>query len=140
VLGREFSEYVLGEGLDRDKLNVLIPRALKGDKKLTNILSQAKIKYVDMPLYDTVVEEAVLEKLILELEEFDAVTFASTMGVNLLCEALKKKDGMKSLRTKKIFCIGNETARALEGFGFFEYKVAKAATAQGLAKLVIDDI
>jgi uroporphyrinogen III methyltransferase/synthase len=133
VLGREFAELIVNENKQKE-IKVLIPRALKGGNKLTKYLEDAGITYFDLPVYDTVADKIIIDKLIKDLPDIDGIAFASMVGVRFLCE---QNNVLKNIScNKEIFCIGKETAKALEGYGLTEYKMAKSQTAKGLAELI----
>jgi uroporphyrinogen III methyltransferase/synthase len=132
MLGREFAEFIVNENKQKET-KVLIPRAMEGGNKLTKYLEDAGITYFDLPVYDTVADKGIIDKLIKDMPDIDGIAFASAMGVKFLCE----QEGFKNIfPQKEIFCIGKETAKALEGYGLTEYKMAKSQTAKGLAELI----
>ena len=110
TLGKELSELLSGGE------KILIPRAEKGNEKLTAFLAQAGAVVEDVPTYQTLYEKS---QLIDEKKEF--------------------VEGTKGLDYSKVkaACIGRQTKAAAESFGMKAY-MSEKATIDSLVKLVED--
>lgn len=133
ALGKELSEKMLAEA---DTGTVLLARASIGSRKLTEQFENNNISYVDLPVYETVVRQEVVEQTIEQLPYLDVVTFASASGVRFLCEAMTEEEKLKRFANVSVLCIGKETALELEHFGIEHFEIAQSATVEGLAALL----
>lgn len=136
-----YSTKALAEGmvtfLDKTD-NLLIPRALKGSKELTEILDKHSISYVDIKVYDIETDNDKVKQLPEELSELDYLTFASGSGVDGIFESLGQ-DIIEKLRNIKIVCIGDITAQRLSGYGIENYITANEFSVPGMVESILED-
>lgn len=139
----EYCTRALAEGLaailtEKDRL--LIPRALRGSAELAHILEQAGISYSDVPIYDVCGEELAGEILKERLERLDYLVFASASGVTSFFDVLEKIDlGGGFPENVRLACIGDATAKALEGRGHRADVVAREFSIPGLTEGICRD-
>ena len=114
---------------------ILIPRAEKGNEKLTAFLAQAGAVVEDVPTYQTLYEKSQLidEKKEFETGQISCAVFTSASTVKGFVEGTKGLDYSKV----KAACIGRQTKAAAESFGMKAY-MAEKATIDSLVKLVED--
>ena len=129
TLGKELSELLSGGE------KILIPRAEKGNEKLTAFLAQAGAVVEDVPTYQTLYEESQLidEKKEFETGQISCAVFTSASTVKGFVEGTKGLDYSKV----KAACIGRQTKAAAESFGMKAY-MSEKATIDSLVKLVED--
>ena len=129
TLGKELAEILSGDE------KILIPRAEKGNEKLTAFLTEAGASVSDIPTYQTVYEASQLidEKKEFENGEISCAVFTSASTVKGFAEGTKGLDYSKV----KAACIGKQTKAAAESFGMKAY-MAEKATIDSLVKLVED--
>jgi ATP-binding cassette subfamily F protein 3 len=114
---------------------ILIPRAEKGNEKLTAFLAQAGAVVEDVPTYQTLYEKSQLidEKKEFETGQISCAVFTSASTVKGFVEGTKGLDYSKV----KAACIGRQTKAAAESFGMKAY-MSEKATIDSLVKLVED--
>ena len=129
TLGKELSELLSGGE------KILIPRAEKGNEKLTAFLAQAGAVVEDVPTYQTLYEKSQLidEKKEFETGQISCAVFTSASTVKGFVEGTKGLDYSKV----KAACIGRQTKAAAESFGMKAY-MSEKATIDSLVKLVED--
>lgn len=111
---------------------ILLPRAAKGSKELSEVLSLHNISYTEIPIYDVV---GVLTENMHKLSEMDYLVFVSASGV----EAFFSNYFEKIPKQLKIACIGEITAKkVLQLYGDVDI-VAKVNDVLGLAKAISKD-
>jgi len=99
---------------------VLITRAKVSDPMLTDVLREASVEYLDLPVYETVrASQASVDPL-----AFDYVTFTSASCVTHFTESVSDLDALKQV---KAVCIGQQTARQAQAFGM-QVLVSEAST------------
>ena len=114
---------------------VLIPRASRGNQKLTELLRETGALVDDVPTYDTVY---VNSPVIREGQEFEnggiqCAVFTSASTVKGFVEGTPGLDYTKVTAA----CIGKQTKAAADAYGMKTY-MAKQATMDSLADLVIE--
>ncbi len=117
---------------------VLLPRARQGSRELTDILGQAGISCLDLPLYDVKSSGEGLSGEDDLAGKDDLLVFASASGVHAyFTEALSAKrvaaDGVR------ICCIGEATAGALSRYGVRADCIAKEASAEGIVNKLVEE-
>ncbi len=107
TLGKELAEMTFSGGE-----KILIPRAEKGNEKLTAFLIEAGASVSDIPTYQTVYEASQLidEKKEFENGEISCAVFTSASTVKGFAEGTKGLDYSKV----KAACIGKQTKAAAE--------------------------
>lgn len=110
---------------------VLILRAENGSPELSEILSRNNVDFDDVKTYD-VISESSLEGGVINT---DYITFASASGVNAFFES-----GYSISENTKIVCIGEITAKALQGYNTDDCKIAKTKDAVGIINTIISDV
>ena len=130
TLGKELSELLSGGE------KIFIPRAEKGNEKLTAFLAQAGAVVEDVPTYQTLYEKSQLidEKKEFETGQISCAVFTSASTVKGFVEGTKR-DWINS--KVKAACIGRQTKAAAESFGMKAY-MSEKATIDSLVKLVED--
>lgn len=128
-LGRELARKLSG------KERVLIPRASRGNEKLTALLRETGAKVEDVPTYDTTYA---VSKIIREGEEFEngliqCAVFTSASTVKGFVEGTPGLDYSKVTAA----CIGKQTKAAADAYGMKTY-MAKQATMDSLVDLIIE--
>ena len=126
VLANEFVKIVSPDE------RVLIPRAVQGSPELTAILSEQKIPYTDIPIYDVA---GSLTKNIKCLDDLDYLIFVSASGVTEFFESIRENN--LSLPKKiQIACIGSITQkRLLQEYGEADI-VATVNDVEGLLEAI----
>ena len=108
ILGEEFVKIV------NEKERVLIPRAVQGNKELTDILKREQIDFTDLAIYDVT---GSMTPNIQCLEELDYLVFVSASGVTAFFEELQSRK-LSLPDHIKIACIGKITEkRLMEKYG-----------------------
>lgn len=115
-----------------DKISVndrlLIPRACRGSRKLTEIFDQRKISYKEILTYDV---KGKLTDNRSKLWDLDCLIFVSESGVISFLEETRR-NGIQVPPDIKIACIGDITAKVLEQNGLPAHIVATTADTDGL--------
>lgn len=128
VLAEEFSKVV------GPKERVLIPRAVRGSKILTDILNQNHICYTDIPVYDVAGK---LTENVRMLNELDCLVFVSASGAEEFFEQIRSRNLSLPDRIR-IACIGKITQDMVRQ----EYKdadiIASTNNVEGLVDAVRD--
>ncbi len=106
------------------KQRILIPRASKGNQKLVPILREAGAEVDDLPIYDTVLQNAVEPDMSQELAKgkVDCVTFTSSSTVEGF---VRMYEGMDFTGIRAV-CIGRQTTETAEKYGMKCYIAEKA--------------
>lgn len=107
---------------------ILILRAEKGSKELTDILTENNIDFDDIKTYDVVCENP---KPVEDEITTDFLIFASSSGVNTFFE-----NGYKISDNTRIICIGNITANALKSFSVKDFYVSKQSDIDGIINTI----
>ena len=135
-----YSAVELGKALVRnvsEKGEVFIFRAEKGSRQLTDILREAEIMYVDIPIYKTVHRAAPIMSTSLKkafaTEEIDYVTFTSGSAVVGFVEEMRGIDFTKVVA----ICIGEQTALTARKYGM-QVKVSKEASIKSMIELITE--
>lgn len=118
---------------------ILIPRAVRGSRDLTDILSQAGIPYDDVPLYDVKGLGLQGEELKKKLKDLHYLTFASASGVESFLENLPEPD-RDVLKEIKLVSIGYATAKALEEAGYPSDLTAREFSIPGMVECILKDV
>ena len=129
----EFISLALGNLIAKTYENgkVLILRAEKGSKDLTEVLSKNNIDYDDIKTYDVINSSKSMEKEVTT----DYITFASSSGV----EEFVKNNFTISDRTK-IVSIGNITSKSLLKHNVKDFITSQVADTNGLLSAIINDV
>lgn len=127
----DYTAEVMGEELGNvieNNEKLLILRAANGSKLLNEKLDQAGTDYEDRHIYTT----SELSKKIINQDSAstDYIVFASAMGAKAYLKDHEVKEGTK------IVCIGEATAKVLEGS---ELLMPKRHTADAIVELVMED-
>jgi uroporphyrinogen III methyltransferase / synthase len=125
----------LGRGLSvriKKGERALIARAKDGDRDLTDVLTEAGIKFDDVPIYEKVKDDkaALTESAITE-NDFDFAAFTSPSTVKSFVEIFVDMDFSKI----KAVCIGEKTASAARGYGMEVYVSTEAAVESMVEKI-----
>lgn len=120
-------------GIVSKEERILLPRAAKGSRELSDLLSLHNISYTEIPVYDVV---GVLTENVHKLPEMQYLVFVSASGAEAFFSNYKK-----SLPNQvKIACIGEITAKKiLERYGRVDL-VAKVNDTEGLVKAISYDM
>ncbi|MBR1691791.1 MAG: uroporphyrinogen-III C-methyltransferase, partial [Lachnospiraceae bacterium] len=87
---------------------ICVLRAAKGSKELGVILGQSHIRYDDFPIYDTVIDREILERLYEQLPVLDYLTFASASGAEAFLQEVQRAEEFGGT----VVCIGRQTQEA----------------------------
>ncbi len=117
---------------------ILIPRAVRGSRELTDILSQSGLLYDDVPLYDVKSLGLQGEDLKNQLKGLHYLTFASASGVESFLENLPEQD-RDVLKDITLVSIGYATAKALEEAGYPSDLTAEEFSIPGLVECILKD-
>lgn len=115
---------------------LLIPRAKKGSKDFTRILSEHGIPFDDITIYDIEHDLNKRDQLLEDIHSLDIITFASASGVDGFMKDLDRNK-MELLNKSNIVCIGDITASRLESFGFHNYHIANEYNVAGMVNEII---
>jgi uroporphyrinogen III methyltransferase/synthase len=111
---------------------VLLPRSSIGSEELCAELGMAGIKYLDIPVYDTVPEDFYNPALGDTLcEDLDWIAFTSRSTV----ENFARIFGREKMTGKKALCIGEQTAKAAAEYGMETLIAENATVAAMIARL-----
>lgn len=135
----EFTSKALAEGLCsivKPDEQILIPRAVQGSRVLPDALERAGISYLEIPVYDVLMEAVTTENL----RGLDVLTFESGSGVRgFFANDPEKK--RKILNTSIYpLCIGQVTAEELKKYGVTRALVADDFTAEGICEKLIEEV
>lgn len=114
---------------------ILIPRAKKGSKELTEILDREHIPYDDIALYDVVPDTDKLDALSKAISACEYVTFESSSGVDGFFEL---KDAKEMIKNVTPVCIGNVTADTLKKRGVDKMLIGDDNTIEGIISSLIN--
>lgn len=89
---------------------ICVLRAKDGSKDLEEVFEKAGIDYEDLAIYETEVDEKILELLWEEVPILDYITFASASGVRGFFD----REKMQNELLGTLVCIGNQTRKMLE--------------------------
>lgn len=112
---------------------ILIPRAVKGNHVLSDKLTAGGVKFTEVRLYDTVLNEAAAGSARHE-SPGDFLVFASSEGVRQYFQA----GGKISEQTLPV-CIGKYTADTLSRYTN-HYIISRTASADGLVDTIITEV
>lgn len=134
-----FTARELGKGLiellhNNDRL--LIARALRGSKSLTEIFENEHIKYKDLAIYD-LNEGMVINKE--QIKNLDYITFGSSSGVEEFFRHWSLSD-LKSNPFVKIISIGTVTSETLKRYGVTSYLAAEEASIKSMVSCIAEDV
>jgi uroporphyrinogen III methyltransferase/synthase len=115
-------------GLVKNNSKLLIARAKDGDQNLTRILSDAKISFDDVPIYEKVGDTAINA---IACNDFDFAAFTSPSAV----DAFAKIAAYMDFRKIKAVCIGEKTAAAAKAHGMEVYISAEATVKSIVEKI-----
>jgi len=110
---------------------ILVPRSIKGKKKMVKIL-EAKAIINDLPIYDLVqpkIDEEVIK------QPLDYITFTSPSTFNNFASQVKRS----YMENTKIISIGPITSKAIRNEGFDVYKEAINHSIVGLVEILRDE-
>lgn len=137
-LPRTYNAQALGAGL-RDLIKkgekVLILRAREASPELPQVLVEAGIEYLDVPVYETVFNHPGDEfsRLLVERYDFDFAAFTSASTVKGFLAAYPRLDHSKI----KAVCIGEQTAAEARQHGM-EVFLSPQATIAGMVETLIN--
>lgn len=139
----EFTTKIMAEEFVKSAGNVkrvLLPRAAKGSKILTDILTREQVPFDEIPVYDVLPNEEKLEQLSKQIETCDFVTFESSSGVEGF---FKLRNAHELLQNTIPVCIGEVTARTLRQKGVDRMLTGDDNTIEGiidcLKKITVDN-
>jgi len=128
----------LGAGLAdlvKNDEKVVILRAKEGSKDLNEVLDQARISYLDVPVYETVfnTEGCEFSRAVIESGEYDYASFTSASTVQGFVKALPDLDctGIKAL------CIGEQTAKEARRHGM-QVIISPKATLESMVETLVN--
>lgn len=129
--GESLAHMLAGQGIKGQR--ILIPRAKKGTKELVPVLADAGAVVDDVPIYETVYQEAngVSIKDEIDRGRVDCVIFTSSSTVEGFVAASRGADYSKFVAA----CIGKQTAQTAREYGM-RCEVAAKATIDALVELV----
>jgi uroporphyrinogen III methyltransferase/synthase len=133
LLPKEYTSSALGRLIAEnagENDRVLILRAENGSPELTKILSENKVCYDDIKIYD--VENSKSSPF--EVRS-DFLTFASSSGVKNFF-----KSGYTISHKTRIVCIGDITAKALRKQGINNYIVSPVSDTEGIVLAIIQEV
>ena len=111
-----FTVRELAEGLAKELAQgerVCVLRAKEGSADLVKVWKEEKIEYEDIAIYETKVDESIVELLRQQVPVLDYLTFASASGVHGFFadekESFLKENGFMGT----VVCIGRQTKEAL---------------------------
>ncbi|GHV83742.1 hypothetical protein AGMMS50212_10820 [Spirochaetia bacterium] len=120
---------LLASKLSKDSI-VVLPRSKIGTDDILKPLSEACIKYIDIPVYDTETSKTEHDPYFVELllEGIDWVTFTSASTVTGFTK-IAGAEKIKQLQDKNVraLCIGGQTAATAKNAGF-NVLIAESAT------------
>lgn len=119
-----------------DGARVLLMRAQEGSVILPRKLKEAGIDFVDIPLYETWVDERRREELNRIIREVDYVTIASASAARALCRMLDEKEELAA----KVISIGPYTTKEADEQGLKVQAEATEFTAAGIAEAILADV
>jgi uroporphyrinogen III methyltransferase/synthase len=109
-------------------------------KEASNVLPEAfqkngQIRFEEIPLYDTIIEERKKEELLRQLPNIDYLTFASSSAVNAFAKMTKDYHG----QMPEIISIGPVTTKTLEECGYPIMKTARQYTVKGICEAILEN-
>lgn len=123
ALGEEFTDITEKETF------ILLPRAKKGSKELTDILNREKISYDEILIYDVLPDKEKMKNFQEILRDCDYITFESSSGVDGFFAVEHAKTIFESVTP---VCIGNVTADTLKKWGVDKMLVGDDNTIEGI--------
>ncbi|MEG1362520.1 MAG: uroporphyrinogen-III C-methyltransferase, partial [Lachnospiraceae bacterium] len=121
----------------RKNERIIIPRAMKGSKELTDLLEAGERTVVDLPIYSIEYDKERREASRNNVQDMDYITFASASGVQGLLHGDNRTPG--EILGKAIpVCIGEATGKALRANGIWDFLMAGECTAEGLAQAILN--
>lgn len=130
----DLARLLAGEAGPEDCL--LIPRARGGSPELAEILRQSEVAFEDVILYDVMGSAETGREAVAVCPDY--LTFASASGVEAFFNQ-KGEAAPELLSGPRTVCIGDVTARALEGHGRAVDVMAQEYTVRGIAEAIIND-
>lgn len=132
LIPSDFTSEALAELLSKlvgSDERILILRAEKGSRLLTEILDRNNVQYDDIKTYDVHLDcKTQANKTV----DTDFITFASSSGVDAFYE-----NGFTISEKTKIVCIGEITAKALIKRGISEINISRTKTAYGITDTIL---
>jgi len=107
---------------------ILIPRAVRGSKELTNIFKEKNINYKEILIYEV---RGKLKEDVKYLSEMDYLIFASASGVSAFFEEIQEKC-IEFPQNMKIACIGEVTAKEVRKYNREADVIANVNDTDGL--------
>ncbi len=117
--------------LINEKDRLLILRAERGSQDLNLILTEHKIAFDDLKIYDVCGSMRTANQTQHRTLRPDYMVFASASAVHGL---MKEAEGL--ILDTKIVCIGDVTARALREYGVSELQLAKECSINGIISCI----
>lgn len=114
---------------------ILILRAASGSAAVTSALAQANISFLDVPLYQTMIDKTQTQAL----NEYAAAADYITVCSSSCAAALRQMLSAPELFKRKIISIGPATTKTLKSLGFANIKTADPHTAAGIVSLILAD-
>lgn len=120
---------------------VLLMRAKEGSNVLPRALTEAKIFYQDLPLYQIITEDKKAEELRRILPDMDYVVLASGSAAKAFAKMTMDQEKMnyKILEKLKILSIGLETTKAARKEGLFVERTAREYSIEGILDLIREE-
>lgn len=133
LIPKQYTSESLGKMLSKavaENERVLILRAEKGSKMLTEILDKNQALYDDIKIYDVAENSGFYEenKIV-----GDYVIFASSSGVRAFFDSEKAIP-----KNAKIVCIGDITAQAVRQHGINDFRISKTSNIEGIIETIIN--
>lgn len=115
---------------------LLIPRAKRGSCILNQILDEKGMHYDDLKIYDVLPDEKAYRDAMDKSKDLDYITFESSSGVeNFFASPV----AFTNVKSAKLVCIGDVTAKALHQFGITDCLVSKEFTMDGIIETILAD-
>lgn len=128
----EFTTKVLAEEFVKSagkNQRVLIPRAVKGSKFLTDFLKRKKVEFDEIPVYDIEADKTRLNQFCNQIKKCDIITFESSSGVEGFFQLQNAKELLKQVTP---VCIGEVTADTLKKKGVDKMLTGEDNTIEGI--------
>jgi uroporphyrinogen III methyltransferase/synthase len=138
-LPSEYTTKVLGTELVKvvgTKERMLIPRAKRGSKELTQILYSHNMLFDEVPFYDVVPDQGELQNFADHMKECEFVTFESSSGVDGFFGLDSKENAKERLSKVMPVCIGEGTADTLSKWGAGKMLVGNDNTIEGMVSVL----
>ena len=115
-----------------NKSHVLMLRAKEGNDTLPKGLGEAGIKYSDIPIYETVIDERRKFELNREIKKVDYIVVASGSAARALFKMIDDKEFLR----EKIISIGPVTTGVIREFGINEKATALKYDVEGIVDVI----